>query len=67
MASARNLLSCFFNCKIVTGHKVSTFKKIITQSQCARAKRGFHTFVLVRRYGRIILINFNVKVIFYMF
>ena len=40
---------------------------MIIHSQCARAKSSFRIFVLVSCHDSIILINFNRKVIFYMY
>ena len=66
---AINLFGCFLNCKNLTGHEIIDFsvKKIITHSQCARAKRGLRIDVLVSCHGSMISINFNRKVTFYMY
>ena len=42
-------------------------KKIITHSQRARAERVFRIVVVVSRHGSMISVNFNRKVIFYMY
>ena len=64
IASAIKLLGMLFNCKIVRGHEIIDFLKIIIHSQCARAIR---IVVLVSCHGSMISINFNRKVIFYMY
>ena len=51
----------------MTGHEIIEFKKMMTHTQRARAKRGFYIVVLVSSHRSMISINFNRKVIFYMY
>ena len=64
---ANYLLGCFFNCKVVTGHKIIDFYKRILLTLRARAERGFRIVVLVSCHGLMVSINFYRKVIFYMY
>ena len=66
IASAKNLVWCFLNCKIVTGHEIIDFFSKNNYSQHARAKRVFRIFALVRCHCSVISIDFNRKVLFYM-
>ena len=63
MASAKNLLWRFFYCKIVTGLKIIFFYSLSVRT----CKTWFSYFCASPMSQYLILINFNVKVIFYMF